>query len=291
MYDVIVIGGGPAGITASIYIKRAGFNVIVFNNSNDLDNKNYQIENYYGIKSIPAKELQEKGIEQVKAIGVEVIEKEVVALKYSMTEANKYEVVTSNQGIDEKYEASFIVIATGTSRKKPEIKGLKEFEGRGVSYCAICDAPLYKNKNVAVLGEGDFAIEEIDELLPLVSSVKMFTNGKEPILNRDGVEVESSVIREIRGSNKVEEVEFETGKIEKIDGLFVAQGVATSLDLAKQLGVKTEENSIIVDDNKETNVNNVYACGDCIGGEMQIVKASYDGMKVGLNIIRKLRNN
>ena len=291
MYDVIVVGGGPAGVTASIYIKRAGFNVLLFNSKKEIENKEYKIENYYGIKSITGKELLENGLNQAKEIGVDVIKKEVIGLKFSMNEINKYEVIVSNQGIDEKYEAKYLVIATGTSRKKPEIKGLKEFEGRGVSYCAICDAPLYRNKDVAVLGEGDFAIGEIDELYPIAASVKMFTNGKEPVLNRDGVEINKSFIKEVRGSNKIEEVEFESGKVERIDGLFIAQGTATSLDLAKQLGIKTDNNFILVDDNMETNVNNVYACGDCSGGTMQIVKASYDGMKAGLNIIKKLRDN
>ena len=180
MYDSIIIGSGPAGVTASLYMVRAGLKVLIISNKESSLNKAEKIENYYGFENgISGKDLNEAWIKQAKNIGAEFLEKEVTSIKYY--EDGCYEVVIPNQGIDEKYIAKTIVLATGTKRNKPNIKGLKEFEGKGISYCAICDAAFFRNKNVAVLGNGDYAISEIEELLPIVKSVTMLTNGLEPI--------------------------------------------------------------------------------------------------------------
>lgn len=291
MFDSIIIGSGPAGISASLYIARAGFKVLVVSKTESTLDKAEKIENYYGFENpISGEELKEKGIKQAKKIGVNVLEKEVIGIKYS--DNNCYEVIVANQGMDEKYIAKTIVLATGINRNKSNIKGIKEFEGRGISYCAICDAAFYKNKDVAVLGSGDYAIGEIQELLPLVKSVTMITNGQEPIEYRnERVIVNTKKIKEFRGSKKLEEIEFEDNTKQNIDGIFIAQGIASSVDFAKKLGAKVENNYIVVNENMQTTVPNIYACGDCTGGILQISKAVYEGTKAGIEIINKLKNN
>lgn len=293
MYDTIIIGGGPAGITASLYIKRAGFNVLVITKGESALNKAKKIENYYGFeKPISGRVLIENGEKQAKALGVNILKKEVIGIKH--TNDNNYEVITANQTQNERYIAKTIVLATGANRNKPNIKGVQEYEGKGISYCAICDAAFYKNKDVAVLGNGEYAIGEIEELLPVVKSVTMLTDGQEHIENRSNNEkfkINDKKIREFRGNTRIEEIEFEDNSTEKVNGIFIAQGTASSLDFAKKLGARIEENYIIVNADMETTIPNVYAAGDCTGGILQISKAVYEGTKAGLSIINKLRRN
>lgn len=293
MYDAIIIGGGPAGITASLYIKRANFNTLVISNGESALNKANKIENYYGFDNpISGKKLIENGEKQAKSLGVNIIKKEVIGIKYA--DNNNYEVITANQPQNEKYIAKTIVIATGANRNRPNIKGVKEYEGKGISYCAICDAAFYRNKDVAVLGNGEYAIGEIEELLPVAKSVTMLTDGKEYVENRSNNEklkINDKKIKKFRGDNKIEEIEFEDNSTEKVQGIFIAQGTASSLDFAKKLGARIEENHIIVNDDMETTIPNVYAAGDCTGGILQISKAVYEGTKAGLSIINKLRRN
>lgn len=291
MYDTIIIGSGPAGITASLYIKRAGFRVLIISKDESVLNRANKIENYYGFENpISGKELNKSGINQAKRLGVEFVEKEVIGIKYA--ENGCYEVITANQSKDEKYVARTIVIATGANRNRPNIKGIQEYEGRGISYCAVCDAAFYRNKDVAVLGSGEYAVGEIEELLPIAKSVTMLTNGKEPIENRsfdEKLKINKKKIREFRGTNKIEEIEFYDSTKQNINGIFIAQGTASSLDFAKKLGAKIEENHIVVNEKMETTIPNVYACGDCTGGILQISKAVYEGTKAGLEIINNLR--
>lgn len=290
MYDTIIIGSGPAGITASLYIKRAGFNVLIISKEESALKKAEKIENYYGFaEPISGKELEENGLKQAKRLGVEILKREIISIKYA---DNNYEVITANQSKHEKYIARTVVLATGANRNIPNIKGIKEYEGRGISYCAICDAAFFRNKDVAVLGNGDYAIGEIEELLPVAKSVTMLTDGRQYIENRsisEKLRVNNKKVREFRGTNKIEEIEFEDNTKEKINGIFIAQGTASSLDFAKKIGARIENNYIIVNDQMETTVPNVYACGDCTGGILQISKAVYEGTKAGLAIINKLR--
>ena len=290
MYDVIIIGNGPAGISASLYIRRAGFKVAVVSSGKSSLSKASKIENYYGFENgISGEELQKRGIKQAENLGVEIIEKQAVGLKYASTTELAYEVTVANQGIDEKYETRVIVIATGANRKQPDIRGIKEFEGRGVSYCAVCDGAFYKGKDVAVVGSGEYAIEELEELLPMAKSVSLLTNGNKAIENRNNIEINEKEIHEFRGDTKIKEVLFKDGTKKELDGVFIAEGVASSIDFAKKIGANVENNNIIVNEEMETTVKNVYACGDCTGGILQVSKAVYDGTKAGLAIIKRLR--
>ena len=281
MFDVIIIGSGPAGISAAIYLKRAKKNILIISNGKSALEKAEKIENYYGIESISGKELYEVGLEQAKRLQIPIEIDEVTNISFE----NNFVVTTPNR----EYEAKNVIIATGTNRISPKIKGIKEFEGKGVSYCAICDAFFYRNKDVAVIGNGNYAIHEAKQLKPVVKSVTILTDGKEMIQNRDAAsfEVEETPIREFRGTNSIEEVEFENNNTKKIDGVFVAIGTASSADLAKKIGAVVKNNNIVVDDNMETTVKGLYACGDCTGGLLQVNKAVYEGAQAAMNIIKK----
>ena len=284
MYDVIIIGGGPAGITAGIYIKRAGFKVLIISKGEGALIRTEKIENYYGFKNISGKDLYENGLKQLENLNIEFVKDEVVQLNYT----SQFEVTTVNN----IFQAKYVVLATGVSRNVPNIKGIKEFEGKGVSYCAICDAFFYRNKDVAVLGSGNYAIHEAEILKPVVKSVTLLTNSEKLVENRDiDLNVNEKKVREVRGFEKVDEIVFEDDTAQNINGIFVAIGTASTNDLARKIGARVENNKIIVNDNLETTVPNLYACGDCTGGILQISKATYEGTKVGLEIVNKLKNN
>ena len=283
MYDIIIIGSGPAGVSAAVYAKRGGANVLVISKDTGTLGKAKKIENYYGFKNISGKDLYENGLKQLENLNIEFVKDEVVQLNYT----SQFEVTTVNN----IFQAKYVVLATGVSRNVPNIKGIKEFEGKGVSYCAICDAFFYRNKDVAVLGSGNYAIHEAEILKPVVKSVTLLTNSEKLVENRDiDLNVNEKKVREVRGCEKVDEIVFEDDTAQNINGIFVAIGTASTNDLARKIGARVENNKIIVNDNLETTVPNLYACGDCTGGILQISKATYEGTKVGLEIVNKLKN-
>ena len=283
MYDIIIIGSGPAGVSAAVYAKRGGANVLVISKDTGTLGKAKKIENYYGFKNISGKDLYENGLKQLENLNIEFVKDEVVQLNYT----SQFEVTTVNN----IFQAKYVVLATGVSRNVPNIKGIKEFEGKGVSYCAICDAFFYRNKDVAVLGSGNYAIHEAEILKPVVKSVTLLTNSEKLVENRDiDLNVNEKKVREVRGFEKVDEIVFEDDTAQNINGIFVAIGTASTNDLARKIAARVENNKIIVNDNLETTVPNLYACGDCTGGILQISKATYEGTKVGLEIVNKLKN-
>lgn len=287
MYDVIIIGAGPSGISAGLYAKRANLKVLIIYQEEATIKKAELIENYYGFENgISGKELYQIGINQAKNIGIELKKEEVTNVQFK--DASNYEVIT-DQG---RYSSKVVIFATGNKKNTPKIKGIKEFEGKGVSYCAVCDGFFYRNKNVSVLGNGNYAISETNELINIANNITILTDGKKaPEIRADNVKIDTRKIREVRGNNKIEEVEFEDNSKIKIDGLFVAMGVAGSNEFAKKLGVLTNKDKIMVNENMETNIPGIYACGDCTGGLLQISKSVYEGTKAGLKVIEYLRKN
>ena len=284
MYDVIILGAGPAGISASLYTRRANLKTLILYNDKSGLEKASLIENYYGFKNgITGEELYNTGIEQAKNIGVEVLKEEVIKIENNIEHFNV--VTTKNQ-----YQAKNLILATGNKKNRPKIKGIEKFEGKGVSYCAICDGFFYRNRSVAVLGSGNYAISETNELINIADNITILTNGKEaPEFRADNVKVDTKEIEEIDGEDKVEEVKFKDGTTIKTDGIFVAEGVAGSSEFAKKLGIITQKDKIVVNENMETNIKGIYACGDCTGGLLQVSKAVYEGAKAGLEVIKRQR--
>lgn len=276
MVSVLIIGKGPAGISAGIYAKRSGLDVTIIGKDNGALKTAHLVENYYGfIEPILGNELIENGIKQAIRLGINVIDDEVLSIDYN----EDYIVTTKNN----TYIAKTIIMATGSPRQTPNIKGLKNFEGKGVSYCAVCDAFFYRGKDVVVLGCCDYAMHEAKELVNVARSVTILTNTAPPQGNvPDDAKIVTKEIAEVAGDEIVEKVIFKDGSCIKTDGVFVAYGVAGSSDFAKKLGVITENNKIVVDDQMRTNLPGLFAAGDCIGGVYQIAKAVNDGSIAGL---------
>ena len=286
-YDVVILGAGPAGISAGLYAHRGGLKTLILNNpaSSSALGQAHMISNYYGFPDgITGKDLFDNGIMQAKNLGIEVKDEEVVDL--SIFSDQVYLVKTS----ENEYSAKAIIIALGDKKQKPNIEGIDEYTGRGVSYCAVCDGFFYKGKNVAVIGDGKYALNEIEHLKNIVGSVKLFTNG-EDVKVECNVEVDTRKIKSISGDKKVETVNFEDGTSEKIDGIFIAIGTAGGNDLATKMGVLTDNNTIVVNEKMETNVPGIYACGNITGGLLQVNKAAYEGAQAGLNAISYIKNN
>ena len=281
MYDVIIIGAGPAGISASIYAKRANLNVLVIYYGESNLEKATKIDNYYGfIDGISGEDLYYNGIKQAQNLGVEVEKIEVVGIENL---GDSFKIKTE----DKSYESKTVIIATGNRKVKPNIKGIEEFDGRGISYCAICDAFFYRNKNIAVIGNGKFAINEATELSHVASKVTILTNGLEK--PQCDFEVNSNKIKEIKGEEKVTEIEFENGGTLSVDGVFIALGEAGAGDFAKTLGIIQNGDNIEVNEKMETNVEGIYACGNITGGLLQVCKAVYEGAEAGLSAVNYIR--
>ena len=281
MYDVIIIGAGPAGISASIYAKRANLNVLVIYYGESNLEKATKIDNYYGfINGISGEDLYYNGIRQAQNLGVEVEKIEVVGIENL---GDSFKIKTE----DKSYESKTVIIATGNRKVKPNIKGIEEFDGRGISYCAICDAFFYRNKNIAVIGNGKFAINEATELSHVASKVTILTNGLEK--PQCDFEVNTNKIKEIKGEEKVSEIEFENGGTLSVDGVFIALGEAGAGDFAKTLGIIQNGDNIEVNKKMETNVEGIYACGNITGGLLQVCKAVYEGAEAGLSAVNYIR--
>ena len=277
MKNVIIIGSGPAGITAGVYLNRAKIeNIIITNNQGSLKKADL-IENYYGFENpITGEKLIENGVNQYLNLGGTIINDEIVGLTYE----DKLVV----KGLKENYKADIVVIATGVSRLLPSIKGLSD--DLGISYCAICDAFFYRDKDVVVLGNGSYAITEAKVLEKTAKSVTILTNNRE-ITSDTNINVNKDKIREITKIDGVFNIAFENGQVLQTQGIFVAEGIAGATALAKKIGAKIDNNKIVVNDAMKTNIPNLYAIGDCIGGILQISKAIYDGTVCALNIIKE----
>ncbi len=284
MSKVIIIGNGPAGISASLYTKRAGLDTTVIAMGTGSLAKAHSIENYYGLPNpVDGKTLHENGIAQAKSLGVEFVEAQVLGIGFE----SAFTVTTS----DNVYEADALIIATGSQRNTPNVKGIKDYEGMGVSYCAVCDGFFHRGKDVAVLGSGQYAVHEAKELLPIAGSVTILTNGKEPT---DDIPADFKVITNpieyIGGEPVLSDIVFNDGSSINVSGLFVAEGVAGSADFARKLGAVVDGSKIVVNENMETNIPGLYAAGDCTGGMLQVAKAVYEGAQAGTSAIKYIRS-
>ena len=202
MYDVIIVGAGPAGISASLYTIRGNLKTLVIYKEKSALEKTPKIENYYGFENgIKGEELYKTGIDQAKNLGVEIIEEEVTNIQIDFIETDKgqSEQIFKVETLNNEFQANSVILATGNKKNKPNIDRIDEYEGRGISYCAVCDGFFYRNKNVAVIGNGDYAISEAMALQNVAKSIKILTNGKQiPEYRAENVDIINKEIKEVR---------------------------------------------------------------------------------------------
>lgn len=283
MPSIIIVGSGPAGVSAALYAVRAGVDTTVLTKGPGALDRAEKIENYYGFaEPVSGAELERRSIENAKRLGVRFVTAEAVGLTY----ADKLTVET----VDKNYPADAVILATGASRAVPRIPGLAGLEGHGVSYCAACDAFFYRGKDVAVLGSGEYALHEVQALLPVVHSVTLLTNGA-PLTADFPLEVTvyPQAVEAVLGETVVTGVQLSGGVQLPVSGVFVALGVAGSTALARKIGAEVDGNRIVVDEKMQTTVPGLYAAGDCTGGLLQVAKAVYEGAQAGTEAAKALR--
>lgn len=196
MYDVIIVGAGPAGISASLYTVRGNLKTVVIYKEKSGLEKAKNIENYYGFENgIKGEELYKIGIEQAKNLGAKILNDEVTNIQIEMQENEQ---IFKVQTLSNEFKAKTVILATGNKKNKPNIENLDKFEGKGVSYCAICDGFFYRNKKVAVIGNGDYAISEAMDLQNVAKSISILTNGQQiPEYRAENINMNDKQIKEI----------------------------------------------------------------------------------------------
>ncbi len=285
MKELVIIGQGPAGISAALYAVRGGAPVTVVAKGGGALAKTEMIQNYYGFENgISGKELLERGIRQAENLGVRFVHGELFGVEFG---ADGFEVKTSEGTLP----AGAVIIACGTVRNVPPISNLTEFEGRGVSYCAICDAFFFRGKKVGVIGSGAYAASEYAVLKNVIEDVTILTNGDAPQFDSALPHDTRRIVRLEGDETAVRGVVFEDGTTEAFDGLFVACGSAGAFELSKKLGLETDGNKIATDEKRATNIPGIFAAGDCVKGLQQIAKAVYDGMIAGTEALKFLKAN
>lgn len=285
MSDILIIGYGPAGISVALYALRSKLDVLLVGKDVGALEKAHLIENYYGLeKPLTGSELAEVGKKQALALGAKIVDDELTDLYFDGKEFVA-------KGLKGEYRGRACVMATGSARKKQPLPGMAEMEGHGVSYCAVCDAFFYREKNVAVLGAGEYALHECSELLPVVESVTLLTNGAEPSASfPEKIRIDKRPLKSLMGSGSFEGVTFDDGSECRFDGLFVALGSASALDLARKAGAAFENGNVVLDKDFMTTVPGLFAAGDCTGGTLQVAVAVGEGAIAGLAAIKHLRN-
>lgn len=282
---LIIAGAGPAGVSAAIYAARSGITPLVLYKDGGALEKAVKIENYYGMPApLSGKDLYENGLKQLQSLSVPTKKEELLSIEYE----EGYLVHTAT----EDFHTQALILATGTKRNTLSLKELKKYEGSGISYCAICDGFFYRQKEVAVLGHGLYALHEAKVLEPLASRVTILTNGKEPAfpLSQLGtIQINTKAIHSAGGEPALSWLKLEDGSLFYLSGLFVALGTADSTDIARKLGLVLEDNHIAIEPNTSTALPGLYAAGDCTGGMLQVAKAVYEGALAGTEAVNYLK--
>jgi len=284
--NLAVVGAGPAGLSSGMYAGRFGLNAVVFDEKivGGIVNLTHIVENYPGFEKISGMELMEKMKKQAE--------------KYcEIHEMEKVKNIEIDEGIKiftskNEYKVKAVIFATGTEKRKLDVKGEKEFLGRGVSYCATCDGSFFRNKKTVVVGGGNAAATEALHLKNLGSDVSLIHRRnklradkilQDYVFEKKIKVLWDSVVEEIFGGSVVKGIRIKNvkdGSIKNIDidGVFVSVGEKPNSAIAKSIGVKTDEKGYIVVDKKQrTNISKIYAAGDVTGGLKQIVTACAEG--------------
>ena len=279
----LIIGAGPAGLSAAIYTARAGMDTVVTGCEPKIAG-DYDIDNYFGFpETISGRELIERGVRQAQRFGARIACERVLSVH--MAEDGSFAAKTDK----EEYEAQAVVIAAGVTRVRPGIANIADYEGKGVSYCVSCDGFFYRGRAVLVVGEGNYAANQALELTNFTPNITICTQGKDPEMGdgfaaklRDaGIVVTTDKIVRLAGEPALAAAVLEDGREIPADGLFVAMGQASAMDFAKTLGVASRGAFLEADHEQKTKIPGVFAAGDCVGHFMQISVAVGEGAKAG----------
>jgi len=292
MYDVVIMGAGPAGLTAAIYTSRAGFKTLVLESPNITSQASmaYWIENYPGFKEgISGLELTQLLKAQAQVFGAEIVAGAVNTIEsYKKDNRDIWQVKA-----DKEYETLSIIIASGATASRLGIAGEERLHGKGVSYCATCDGPLFKDKDIVMVGGGNSAVEEALFLTKFCSKVKLIHRRnrlratkvlQDRALSNKRIEVLwNAVVSEILGKEKVEAVkirDISTDKDREIacEGVFISIGSKPNTDFVKNVVKLDKEGCIVSDSMMKTSKESIFACGDCRNTPLrQVVTACGDG--------------
>jgi len=266
-YDLIVLGGGPTAIGCAIYAARFAMDVLVIGKIfGGLIATTHVVENYPAITTISGQGLMEMFREHMNSLNIPYISDEIRSIE-------KMDDHFELNSFFQKFKAFSICIATGSERKKLGVPGESDYAGRGVSYCATCDGPFYRDKVVCVIGGSDSAAKEALFLSQNVKKVYIIYRGKEiraepinkqRVYENDKIEIiyETNIV-EIKGETNVKSVIFDNGREFELDGVFIEIGSNPNSDLAKRIGVKTNaKGEIMINRKSETNVPGIFAAGD-----------------------------
>lgn len=295
IYDVAIIGCGPAGLSAAIYASRAQLKTIIFGDHKKGNlYRSHIIANYFGFpQPISGPDLTMLGLEQAKKFGTEHFLQEIVDLKI-----HDNNIFTLKDDRQKEYKSKTVIIATGQSYALSGIKNEKELTGKGVSYCVVCDGFFFKNKNVVVVGNSSYAGEEALQLLNYTKNITILSHGKqfdfsEEIsrqLQSSPVQLKTTVrIKEISGMNRAEKIIFSDGAEMQTEGIFMAVGVAGATAFAKKLGLELNNNYIKADQDGHTNIQGLFAAGDCTGSPAQVASSVGNGCNAALSAIKLVR--
>lgn len=274
-YDIAIVGSGPAGLSAALNAKIRNKSFIIFGNNNlsDKIEKAPKVNNYLGFTLGTGKNLLESFQNHINKMGIEIVNERINTI-YSMGD---YFTLMVNQKM---YEAKTVILATGVEYTKP-LKGEEEFIGKGVGYCATCDAPLYKGKRVTIISYNEAGEEEANFVSELAGEVFFVPMYKGDYKLNDSINVIKETPTEIIGESKVSKVLFKNGEELETDGVFLLKNAVPPTQLVP--GLEIVDGHIKVDRLMKTNIKGCFAAGDCIGTPYQYIKSAGEGNVAALS--------
>lgn len=280
-YDLAIIGSGPAGISAAINAKIRKKKFVIFG-SKELSNKltkAEKINNYLGFYGKSGEQIKDEFINHIESMDISITEERINNI-YAM---GNYFTLMANDTI---YEASAIILATGVNFGKP-FKGEEEFLGKGVGYCATCDAPLYKNKVVIIIAYNKKDEEEVNFISTIASRVYYIPMYKEKVEVNEKVEIITDTPIEIVGEDRVKKLILKNSEIET-EGIFILRDSVSPRQLVP--GLELDENHVKVDRRMKTNLEGCFAAGDVVGAPYQYIKAAGEGNIAALSAVSYIDN-